>query len=225
MKRHCFTLIELLVVIAIMALLVSILLPSLSRARQVARKTYCMGNLREIGKALFYYGQDFNEYFPVTHESTDYEKEGVEIAEWWKFLLPYRFSREYMLCPSDPYRDDPLGPDEPNERVVSYSVNGMFEYGRQLSAVRHPADKICVSERGDERNQDGILEQCYHAWKAQSVWKKLLKPDRHLGRSNYLFADLHVEWLSWAETIGDGSDDQDKHYLPEFNPPTPRPEE
>ncbi len=91
MKRRGFTLIELLVVVAIMALLISILLPSLGRARQVARKTYCMANLREIGKGLFYYAQDHNDFFPVIH-GTDYEHPVEPNEEWWELLLPYKFA-------------------------------------------------------------------------------------------------------------------------------------
>jgi prepilin-type processing-associated H-X9-DG protein/prepilin-type N-terminal cleavage/methylation domain-containing protein len=230
MKRHCFTLIELLVVIAIMALLMSILLPSLNRARAMGRKTACMSNMREMGRGLYFYAQDYHEFFPVTHGSLDYLADDAEIQEWWKFLPVYGFRREYMLCPDDPHRDELAALDDPcSGGLVSYAVNGFFEFGRQLSKVVYPADKICVSERGDQRNEEGVLEACYHPWKVLSLWDWLLKHDRHLGRSNYLFADLHVEWLKWEETIGDANMAQDpdvpgnRHYLPEFNPPYPPP--
>ena len=60
-----FTLIELLVVVAIIALLVSILLPSLARARQQAKTVLCMSNARQIALAMHYYAQDYDGQFPV----------------------------------------------------------------------------------------------------------------------------------------------------------------
>ena len=63
-RRSGFTLIELLVVVAIIALLISILLPSLSRARQQAKQTVCMANLRSIGQAFIMYADQFNGLWP-----------------------------------------------------------------------------------------------------------------------------------------------------------------
>lgn len=66
MKRSkAFTLIELLVVIAIIALLISILLPSLSRARELSKRTVCSANLRGIGQAMYIYAQDDPQIFPA----------------------------------------------------------------------------------------------------------------------------------------------------------------
>jgi prepilin-type N-terminal cleavage/methylation domain-containing protein/prepilin-type processing-associated H-X9-DG protein len=57
-----FTLLELLVVIAVIALLIAILLPSLSRARERARTAYCLSNLRQIGTGFYLYAADNNDY-------------------------------------------------------------------------------------------------------------------------------------------------------------------
>jgi prepilin-type N-terminal cleavage/methylation domain-containing protein len=63
-KRHAFTLIELLVVIAIIAILAAILFPVFARAREQARKTTCLSNLKQIGLAALMYVQDYDETFP-----------------------------------------------------------------------------------------------------------------------------------------------------------------
>ncbi|MGE0482402.1 MAG: type II secretion system protein [Phycisphaerae bacterium] len=64
MRRKGFTLIELLVVVAIIALLISILLPSLSRARELAKRAVCASNLRGIGQSEHIYANDNSEWFP-----------------------------------------------------------------------------------------------------------------------------------------------------------------
>jgi prepilin-type N-terminal cleavage/methylation domain-containing protein len=64
-KSKGFTLIELLVVVAIIALLIAILLPSLARARELARRSVCGSQLKQIGTALNVYAKDNNEKFPT----------------------------------------------------------------------------------------------------------------------------------------------------------------
>ena len=64
-KRTGFTLIELLVVIAIMAVLAAMLLPALSQARERARRTTCMNNLRQFAMAFEMYADDWHEKFPA----------------------------------------------------------------------------------------------------------------------------------------------------------------
>jgi len=64
-RKRGFTLIELLVVVAIIALLISILLPSLARAREITKRAVCSSNLRGIGQSMKVYANDNNDWYPA----------------------------------------------------------------------------------------------------------------------------------------------------------------
>ncbi|MGD8239412.1 MAG: prepilin-type N-terminal cleavage/methylation domain-containing protein, partial [Armatimonadota bacterium] len=64
MRRDGFTLIELLVVIAIIAILAAILFPVFAKAREKARQTSCLSNIKQLGLACQAYSTDWNEEFP-----------------------------------------------------------------------------------------------------------------------------------------------------------------
>lgn len=65
MRRKAFTLIELLVVVAIIALLISILLPSLARAREISKRTVCAANLKGIGTSIATYANENAQMWPI----------------------------------------------------------------------------------------------------------------------------------------------------------------
>src|SRR5436189_2450638 len=90
-KRSGFTLIELLVVIAIIALLAAILFPVFARARENARKSACLNNVKQIGIGLQQYLQDFDEVFPGYYmgSSTDFSDPAIGQYKWMDTIYPY----------------------------------------------------------------------------------------------------------------------------------------
>jgi len=102
-KRHRgFTLIELLVVIAIIAILAAILFPVFAQAREKARQSACLSNLKQIGTGLMMYVQDYDEAYPcnwygglwpTTPDGKQYK--------WMDAVSPYVKNEQVFTCPSD----------------------------------------------------------------------------------------------------------------------------
>ena len=105
-----FTLIELLVVIAIIALLAAILFPVFARARENARKSSCLNNMKQLGIGVAQYAQDYDEHFPlqesnntvagVTNNPNYLDSNGVSVS-WDLMIQPYIKNIQTLVCPSD----------------------------------------------------------------------------------------------------------------------------
>src|SRR3954468_17763635 len=106
--RGAFTLVELLVVIGIIALLISILLPSLAKAREQGNSVKCLSNLRQIAMACIQYANNNKSYLPHTSTGT---AQWYDVIAWQNgrdinesVIAPYmgtKFDPVMMICPSD----------------------------------------------------------------------------------------------------------------------------
>jgi prepilin-type N-terminal cleavage/methylation domain-containing protein/prepilin-type processing-associated H-X9-DG protein len=102
-RRNGFTLIELLVVIAIIAILAAILFPVFAQAREKARQTSCLSNIKQQGLAVHMYAQDYDETLPpwwVPNAAVTDPPGASAIHYWYVNLIPYTKNRDVFRCPS-----------------------------------------------------------------------------------------------------------------------------
>ncbi len=118
-KSSAFTLIELLVVIAIIAILAAILFPAFARARENARKTSCMSNMKQMGLGIIQYAQDYDEKYPQGYFYKDNAGDTQGYVQWSGSVRPYLKSDQLFVCPSDP--SGGLPPTNPHDPTYSFS--------------------------------------------------------------------------------------------------------
>ncbi|MGB9607192.1 MAG: type II secretion system protein, partial [bacterium] len=122
MRKRGFTLIELLVVIAIIAILAAILFPVFSRAREQARKTACLSNLKQIGNALLMYTQDWDERLPVCSTWCAWPDPNNNL-QYYQRLQPYVKNWQIWACPS-------AKGTCANNSITHHAVNDMIKAGK-----------------------------------------------------------------------------------------------
>ena len=210
-RKTGFTLIELLVVIAIIAILMGILLPSLNRTRQQAKKIACLSNMRQMGIATQTYLIDSNYRLPPSSchitDPNDY---------WLRILAKYTRQSLLFNCPSDTAKnlvewDKPLS-EQKDRRLSSFAVNALldpvqYRYSsgtnmyNNVNNIKRPMYCIWISE-APNTEQFNLADHIHpEQWEGSVEYaKRFVAWDRHKGTSNYLFVDGHVENLVFEET-------------------------
>jgi len=205
-----FTLIELLVVIAIIAILAAILFPVFAQAREKARQTTCLSNMRQLGTGLAMYIDDHDERcFFFGHASglsrlnTAAPLGATRDNRWWNQILPYtRTQGALLFCPSDRGRVPHATEDGQAGRPLvprSYVANRAAE-GLPLAAVDLPADIIVITEKGDPFD-DSWFEPPKNLYDKPGAGQPVLAMRRHSAGVNAVFFDGHAKWMNSARLL------------------------
>ena len=224
--QSAFTLIELLVVVSIIALLVAILLPALSSAREQAKSVVCRSNLRQISLAALMYVSETGYYPP--YRTGDYATD-----HYWLYGTPYNVNQpwyweqgvlwqtlqdpEITHCPS--YKEDP---DQNTQIYWSYGVNLAIAiadwstyYVKPISDSRfqHPSDTLMMADALGRKSFLNYPGDVLYAGSGGTPGR-LADPigtapyPRHNDKVNWAFADGH------CETAAQEVYDTDRFWLP-----------
>jgi len=196
-----FTLIELLVVIAIIAILAALLLPALSMAREKARASNCMSNLKQWGICFYMYTSDNAEYLPCNSFNNTAWYNIPQVS--YSFVLNYAKNQKILECPTGK-NDGTTYPSVWPEYNVGYSMNShMYNrgagpadaanyYGR-LSQWWYPAKSMLLCD-GTGSGLAYVSDHNY--WGPHpNVWRGIQRHPAGRGM-NVLWLDGHVDLLN-----------------------------
>ena len=172
-QNKAFTLIELLVVIAIIAILAAILFPVFAQAREKARQTACLSNLRQVGLSVQMYAQDYDEQIARTELGGDIDD--AHEYYWGDMLQPYTKNWQMLTCPSaaKPIRFRTGQTTTSQQWSYPYGINDIIAAactaaddpacrhigvaGHALAAIETPASAILIADNlpADSDTGDG----------------------------------------------------------------------
>lgn len=197
-QRDGFTLIELLVVIAIIAILAAILFPVFAKAREKARQTNCLNNIKQLNLAWQQYAQDYDEMsVPYAYRVPAggvyrYFIQATPLATARPgFLDPYLKNSQVTLCPS-----------RTNQEMRHYGAN-MAHVVKQidpatLAQIQYPAETLLFC---DNQNQ-----AAYCPCATTDAYTPGLNPAPHNDGINVGFCDGHAKWMKPDGAAGTGAE-------------------
>ena len=210
-SRSGFTLIELLVVIAIIAILAAILFPVFAQAREKARQTSCLSNMKQIMTAESMYVQDYDQVHSWLWGWSP------QFTPWMQQINPYVKNEKVWLCPDDAtarvtkcigktpssYSQNFAWPSWSGAGWSASSDNfQMSPAGSMDAAITGSASTIFVTERGGSTH-------CFDStdW-LEIFWNYNTSPTGnasgsqwHSGGANYGMCDGHAKWMRIEQTI------------------------
>ena len=225
LRKSGFTLVELLVVVAIIALLVSILLPTLGKAKEQAKIVVCKSNLKSMGLSFAFYASEHNDWYPAgsAYGGSYYE------YTWDSILRPYYETMGLIHCPSDKlvrnYGSIAQNDRHPRSYAINLCVSWMGPsywgdandyageerwplYVRKTTAVTDPVDTILLGEEWENTYwTTHWVASIYHIYCGVAImpydWGGYAEPGRlptfyHRNNDacNFLFCDGHVDLLA-----------------------------
>ncbi len=188
-RRTGFTLIELLVVIAIIAILAAILFPVFARAREKARQTSCLSNLKQIGLSEKMYEQDYDEK-TASYDSHPGGLSSPNSYRYGEMLEPYLKNDQISLCPSDD-RDSgwSYGPNisnvSPSITISGQSFSYLYCF-RKISHFEYPAELALFTE----------THGAYWRYRGSEPDNVDNDEVRHNEGMNVAYLDGHAKWVS-----------------------------
>lgn len=204
--RKGFTLIELLVVIAIIAILAAILFPVFAKAREKARQSSCLSNMKQMGLAALAYAQDYDgTWLQFANVASSPIVPTDNNRNFWRFpLQPYVKNWQIFICPSNA----PGGGDMSNPNTTQGT--GAYGYNDQLGPVAGIQESVIKYP-----SQLAAFSDCYH-WGMRNGWTMAyasccqnptclatyLYKARHNEGSNVAFADGHAKWMAASTLVG-----------------------
>lgn len=184
-RTNGFTLIELLVVIAIIAILASMLLPALGKAREKALAIQCVNQLKQLGTAMQMYGDEDGELLPMAHGDVPWGS--TNPVPWMQSLAGYFGTTNVVRCPAMSlcYNKSPYNYFMGARAVYAETVT---QGSVRLPEIKLPSQYILSGDSNypfdaadadpDNYSQDTLFD---------------LPSPVHTHRLNVLFGDLHVK--------------------------------
>jgi prepilin-type N-terminal cleavage/methylation domain-containing protein/prepilin-type processing-associated H-X9-DG protein len=201
-RKNAFTLIELLVVIAVIAILMAILMPALSRAREQGKRISCLSNVKQLTMAWIMYADANDDKVPYANTGLSYAWVVYPGANATKeeYLDGIYSGTLYKYCPDVKLYRCPTG--ERGE-LVTYalpdSLNGyngipgtekLMVYRR--SQIKRPSERIVYLDEGRLSPNSWTLHYQEERW-----WDQVTA--RHGDGTNFSFADAHGEYWKWKD--------------------------
>ena len=212
-KSKAFTLIELLVVIAVIAILMAILMPALSRAREQGKRAVCLNNLKQLTFAWIMYAGDNDGKICAANvghsdfgwvgsmENTDPIDDQIAAIKSG-MLYPYCKDLQLYKCPTGI-----RGESRTYSIVSSMNTNiGSNEKGKVFknrNQVRRPGDRFVFVDEGKISNHAYNIHYDIPSWKDRP-------PLRHGNGTSCSYVDGHIEYWKWADARTIAYSDPDK---------------